>query len=244
MNEGITRNVEKFWGSIRDVDSNQRYKSWEHCHNFFKSIKDKELSHIDWELAQLHLAFYLASWGMYRGSSFILQKDYTIFRGVIKEIISKKYSLLWDIEGNLNKKEEMVILFTELYGAIEKELGSIRDSIKDHPDLEGLQKRYLNETEDISPTLITKILLGTIGCIPAYDRYLIEGLGTKNLQKKFNSNKAFLDMLKFYLENQKEIDSLRKKLKNYPLMKILDMYFWIAGYEKLSKRELNKLENI
>jgi hypothetical protein len=232
----ITKNAQKFYGSMEAV-SNQRYKSWEHCHNFFKSIKDKELSHTEWELAQLHLAFYLASWGMYRGSSFILQKDYTIFKPIIKDILSKKYYALWDIEKNINNKKQLNLLFVELYNLIENHLRKIRGSVKDHLDLEGLEKRYLNEREEISPTLTTKILLGTIGCIPAYDRYFIAGIGTKNIQKKFNPEKSFMSMLDFYLANKEELDSLSDKFQGYPLMKILDMYFWVLGYEYLSKRK-------
>ena len=231
----ITRNVEIFYRSINSI-SDHRYKSWEHCHTFFKKIKDKKLNYDELDLAQLHLAFYLASWGMYRGSSFILQKDYTVFKNIIKTILSKEYSLLWNIELNLNKKEEMARLFTLLYNKIEDNLKQIRTSVKSHPDFEGVEKRYLNEREDISPTLATKILLGTIGCIPAYDRYFIAGLDEEKIQKKFNSNKSFIQMIDFYLENKEELDSLKKKFKGYPLMKILDMYFWIAGYGRLTKQ--------
>jgi hypothetical protein len=231
----ISKNVEKFWGSIRDKNSNQRYKSWEHCYNFFLSAKNKSLTSEEEDLAQLHLAFYLASWGMYRGSSFILQKDYTIFKDIVREILSKKYSILWEIENNLDKRKQMVGLFQELYDYITEDLKKTRDSIKNHKDLEGLDKRYLKERQEISPTLITKILLGTIGCIPAYDRYFIEGIGKKGIQKKFNPKKSFNHMLDFYLENRLEIDNLRKEIRDYPLMKILDMYFWIIGYESWSK---------
>ena len=74
----IISRVKTFYKSISDVPDH-RYKSWEHCYFFFKKLRNKELSERDIELAQLHLAFYLASWGMYRGSSFLLQKDYTVY---------------------------------------------------------------------------------------------------------------------------------------------------------------------
>ena len=41
-------------------------------------------------------------------------------------------------------------------------------------------------------------------------------------------------MIDFYIKNKEELDKLKEKIKGYPLMKILDMYFWVAGYEKLS----------
>jgi len=234
MANEITKNVERFYRSINSI-LDHRYKSWEHCYNFFKKIKDKKLNDEELDLAQLHLAFYLASWGMYRGSSFILQKDYTVFKNIIKIILSKEYALLWDIESNLDRKEEMGRLFASLYKKIEDTLKEIRTSVKSHPDFEGVEKRYLNEREEISPTLATKILLGTIGCIPAYDRFFIGGLEKEKIQKKFNSEKSFIQMIDFYLKNKVELDSLRNKFKDYPLMKILDMYFWVAGYERFKQ---------
>lgn len=229
----IKDNVLAFYESINKV-ADHRYKSWEHCHNFFKKIKDKKLTSEELDLAQLHLAFYLASWGMYRGSSFVLQKDYTIFNKIVETIMSKEYFILWEIEENLDKKEELSTLFSKLYLKIEKELKNIRLSLNQHPDI-NKSKMYLNEIDNISPTLITKIILGTIGCIPAYDRYFIKGLENSDIQKKFNPNKSFLELLKFYIENEEEIDYLKNKFKGYTLMKILDMYFWIQGYKNEEK---------
>lgn len=48
--------VRKYLDNMK-VDSNHRFKSWEHCYKAFGN-QTKE----DDELA-LHLAFYLASWG-------------------------------------------------------------------------------------------------------------------------------------------------------------------------------------
>jgi hypothetical protein len=235
MTGEITKNVEKFYKSINSIP-NHRYKSWEHCYDFFKSAHGKELDEKELDLAQLHLAFYLASWGMYRGSSFILQKDYTIFNEIVKELLSKEYLPLWNVEANLDKKIKLNELFIVLYFKLEDKLKSIRDSVKKHPDFEGIEKRYLNERDEISSTLITKILLGTIGTIPAYDRFFIAGLETEKIQKKFNPEKSFIQMIDFYLKNKEELDEIRTKFEGYPLMKILDMYFWVAGYESLRKR--------
>ena len=106
----LSENVKKFYRSINSIE-NHRYKSWEHCYQFFRRIRSKEINDEELDLAQLHLAFYLASWGMYRGSSFILQKDYTIFKEIVTEILDRKYSLLWDVEKNIDKKEKLNELF-------------------------------------------------------------------------------------------------------------------------------------
>lgn len=224
----ISKNVKKFYESLNVIEDH-RYKSWEHCYRYFKRIHEKDsLTNEEFDLAQLHLAFYLASWGMYRGSSFILQKDYTIFKNIVRILLSKKYFLLWDLTQNVSKKE-LPSIFEELYSELEIELIKIKNSVKSHPDLNKEEKRYLNERKVISPTLSTKIILGTIGCIPAYDRFFIAGLKSLNLQQKFNPKKSFSLMVEFYLSNKEDLDLLIREFKGYPLMKILDMYFWVLG---------------
>src|SRR3989338_6088675 len=146
MRMEITKKVERLFKA--SSTSNHRYKSWEHCYNFLKRIKGKKLNNEELDLAQLHLAFYLASWGMYRGSSFILQKDYKVFKNIIKTILSKEYALLWNIESNLDRKEEMGWLFDRLYKKIEDILKRIRTSVQSHRDFEGVEKRYLNKRKE------------------------------------------------------------------------------------------------
>jgi hypothetical protein len=228
MDENILR--KSVFGAIKDI-KNHRYKSWEHCYFFFKNIKDKEnISDNELDLAQLHLAFYLASWGMYRGSCFILQKDYTIFKKIVKIVLDKTYFLLWDLDKNMDNKEELIRLFSNIYKRIEGELKEIKESVKNHPDI-NKEKRYL-KGDSISYTLITKILLGTIGCIPAYDTFFMEGLGISNKTKRFDCDRSFGELLEFYEERKQEINDKLKRYENYTPMKIIDMYFWDIGYNK------------
>ena len=63
----------------------QRYNSWNHCYEAFVTLKDEKL-------LSLHLGFYLASWGMYRGSSKLLNRDYLVHVEAVK--IIKKYAHL------------------------------------------------------------------------------------------------------------------------------------------------------
>lgn len=76
--------LSKYYDNIKK-DKNHRLKSWEHCYTQFKMVFNKnELSVKGRDYLSLHLAFYLASWGMYRGSSFMLEKDYKMFYGVVE----------------------------------------------------------------------------------------------------------------------------------------------------------------
>jgi hypothetical protein len=68
------------------TDRYDRLRSWDHCYKFFQGGFE------DNELASLHLAFYLASWGMYRGSSFLLDKDYLVHLKAMMSLRDKKQS--------------------------------------------------------------------------------------------------------------------------------------------------------
>jgi len=185
----------------------QRFNSWDTCFNYFQQEYFKNKSNDD--TAALHLGFYLASWGMYRGSTFLLQNDYTIHIGIVK-ILKKYYSESTEVD----------------YATIEK----IGDEITNYYQSKAHPNTKNNNTASV--TLITKILLGTFSCIPAYDRFFIDGLGIENdknpesnLDKNFNVN-SFRSLNKFYEKNQKEFMLFGER---YPKMKLLDMYFWQLG---------------
>ena len=235
----IHSKVIDFYNTVASV-KDHRYKSWENCHNYFKEIHDnkkqfKELNEQEQTLAQLQLSFYLASWGMYRGSTFTLQKDYTICKNLVEEVLKPDYNLLWDIQNNSKDKEELNNQFKELYNKIHSHLKEVKKTIKNHKDLTPEKIASFNK-EKISDTLITKIILGTMGCVPAYDRYFMKGLGIKGFQSKFNQDKSLINLLDFYQTNKNEIDSISQKI-NYTPMKIIDMYFWKIGYDADSKKE-------
>lgn len=91
----IIKSSTEFYNDLK-VDENGRYRSWEHCYSHF--IKARGSQEIDYDYLSLQLAFYLASWGMYRGSSFLLQKDYKVHIPVVEELLSEKYDVLAGIE--------------------------------------------------------------------------------------------------------------------------------------------------
>ena len=177
------------------------------------------------KLACLHLSFYLASWGMYRGSSFLLWKDYLVHREVVKRILSLQHL------RNIDFSERCAAEIDEIF-----ELSSwIRNWYQQNI-------RYVNGTAKkihVTDTLVTKILLGTLGCIPAYDRYFIEGLRSKGLSHSTLTKKHFLSVVEFYKRNKDDFDSVQQSINRksgiyYPAMKLVDMYFWQLGFEKNS----------
>lgn len=91
----IIKSSTEFYNDLK-VDENGRYRSWEHCYSHF--IKARGSQEIDYDYLSLQLAFYLASWGMYRGSSFLLQKDYKVHIPVVKELLNEKCDVLAGID--------------------------------------------------------------------------------------------------------------------------------------------------
>lgn len=226
MSNEIFVTINNFYRTLND-DDNHRYKSWEHCYSLFRnhdSFMDINLL----DLACLNLGFYLASWGMYRGSSDLLWKDYKIYKDIIKVLIDEDYDSIWDIN---------ILDFSDESQQI-KSIFKLRDTLKMTfrnimKEVNGKQKKF-----NASDTLITKILMGTLGCVPAYDRLFKNGCKKAGVKPYSNfSKKSYLQLVKFYKDNVKEFNLayesiLKKSSIQYPAMKLVDMYFWKIGSEK------------
>ncbi len=208
---------------IINSDENSRYKSWEHCYTKFTGCKELNLETLD--NLSLHLAFYLASWGMLRGSSFLLQKDYKVHIDAIKELYKPEYKPLWGINcetllenDNLDLVMKVSNRLKEIY--IEK-------------------RKNLDDYDGVSNILITKILMGTLGCVPAYDRYFVNTIKEYKIASGNYTKQSLYDLAIFYNANREKIELVRNKVNsvrgiNYPEMKILDMSFWYMAFEKES----------
>ena len=96
-----------------------------------------------------------------------------------------------------------------------------------------LKECYPNN--NVTDTLLTKILLGTLGCVPAYDRFFKNGLKNKGSKpySSFSKN-SFEKVIKFYIDNKDDFDEVQKEI-DYPIMKLIDMYFFKIGVESSSK---------
>ncbi len=211
----------KFYDELK-WDPNARYRSWEHCYLSFYYARSQ--GNADVEYLSLQLAFYLASWGMYRGSSFLLQKDYKIHIPVIKEILKKQYDPLLGINCSEFRKNSNQKLLERLSKFIREYYGEVRKTVK------------IQEIKnDISDILVTKILMGTLGCVPAYDRYFVSGVKSQKVAIGIYSTKSVLQLVDFYEKNADRFCSLQEKMVvsdlKYPQMKILDMAFWQIGFD-------------
>ena len=218
----IIESATTFFDKLR-ADEYGRYRSWEHCYKCFHDARNNPAP--DYDYLSLQLAFYLASWGMYRGSSFLLQKDYKVHTTIVKEILKPSYDCLFGLDCADLRKKEVQQKLDNLTKFMERYYEAIRINVR-----EGESKNKL------SSTLITKILMGTLGCVPAYDRYFIEGIKDQKISTGNYGLKSLLNLVEFYECNLDKLEEARKNLKvydlQYPQMKLLDMGFWQIGFDK------------
>ena len=224
----IIKSATTFYDELRS-DSNGRYRSWEHCYKCFHDARNNPT--VDLDYLSLQLAFYLASWGMYRGSSFLLQKDYQVHVPVVEEVLKPQYDCLFGIECIELRKKDVQKCLAELDAFMKTHYDNIRKSVK-----------KIEVKNKLSSTLTTKILMGVLGCVPAYDRYFIDGIKEQKVTTGIYNIKSLLRLVDFYEKNRNRLENARREFKvyemPYPQMKLLDMGFWQLGFEKDANKRL------
>ncbi|MBF0785521.1 hypothetical protein E4T80_08620 [Muribacter muris] len=216
MKRNINEVISKF--TVEKQDIQHRYYSFDFCYSHFRS--SKESGHIDIEKSCQVLWGYLASWGMLRGSSFLLQKNPTYLKDLINWIYSKPLST-WeiDVEYYSDKAEDILMLY--------------------HQAKEHLLKGNNHE----AVTLVTKVLLGVFAIIPAYDRFFKKAfseIAGNHCRFSVPNKKSLGIIYEFYLENREEIEKLSKAFNvldfngqptkyYYSKAKIIDMYGFQLG---------------
>ncbi len=222
--------IVKAFNNLKTTEEH-RYASWEFCYGIAQCMHTRkdELNEIDYDYMALNLAFYLASWGMYR-SSFLLQHSYKIHVKVVKRIFDE--DRLWHGECS-----------SSFFGIVKKEFN------EDY----GITVAY-----DITDTLFTKILLGMTGKVVAYDRYCKDSLSNLDISSNFFGARArswdvvrekllpvFTEIINeegsiatYHPFEYKDEHYVMNKEQNleYPIEKYLDMFLFNLGrlHEELS----------
>lgn len=238
-------NAYQAFGTVQPGEPGSRAKSWEYCHQVFLDLHKKQyydLTDADFDYLALNLAFFLASWGMYRGSTFLLQRDYKTHIPAVKIIMEKQYDILWDFDPTLvDEKKAKELLFHNdetskgLYYRLEESYlrnNVIDDSFINPNEIEDevvSQKKPNSNANKPSDTLITKILLATLACIPAFDTFFKNSCKKVEPNISQNSNGAFFDLCEFVKLYYWELQFRCKDIYHSP-MKVLDIYFWRVGY--------------
>lgn len=224
----IERTILEYYREISN-DKVHRFRSWEHCFRYFNESTPSTIKR-NKHGAAFRLGFYLASWGMYRPNGFLFKCDYSVHLNAIEVLVSPQLSTLW--KGEFGMGESDSVLKNSIVGAI----SSLREVY------EPFAKQHAGRVSD---TLVTKVLLGVFGCLPACDQYFNAGFKSAQRASPKLTTKAgadsFVDqVLTFCNERRRALCSVQGRLESssgirYPIMRLVDMYFWKKGQSKIGR---------
>lgn len=193
----ISAAAETFLRPDADVlPSRRRERAWDLCFAHFQEHpKPTEVM----ETSCLHLGYYLASWGMLRGSSFLFRETNLLHYQNIIEVIEKHDENLrgWDVPRYLDPEgfARFSSAWTDLREAFLPAGGR------------GL-------------TLISKVIMGVWGSIPSFDTYFVATFKrlaeTPSERGAWNSagERALGTLHEVYEQHADEIDAVRDR---YPV---------------------------
>lgn len=192
----------------------ERYTSFDYCFNYFQLHREQQklpdlVRGEALQLSCLHLGFYLASWGMLRGSADLLQRSVKAFVPVIR-VIAESSRDIWEVDANQYGDGRCRVVF------------DIADQIA---------AALPNGASDI---LVTKIMLGAFGCVPAFDTNFKKGFGVstfgpKALRKIGEFYAANADVIERNRVPTLEFASGQTTKRKYTRAKVIDMVFFVAG---------------
>lgn len=213
----LEKNIRKFYEE-QCVDPPAGGRAWDHCNLFFRRRwKDLDIPCVQ-DIAALHLGCYLASWGMYRSTSFLSKCAYTVHKPVMRVLASCQFSELW--QRDIGAQDEDVEL-----------AGTIMDLVE---EVEAAYRK-VDVRQKKMDTVVTKVLLSTVACLPARDRFFENGLRHERPYPYGSLNENFVrKTLKFCIKHRPKLAELQREVVDlggspYPLMKLVDMHFWQLG---------------
>lgn len=222
--DGISSVVQRFMGSTAGTCGNARVLSWDFC---FEHFADLERVQRDRQASCMQLGYYLASWGMLRGSSYLFKntnaRHYLQALDVIERYSPELRGLGPADFGDRSSQELLVSVYRELGAALLPEGG----------------RRI---------TLVTKTMMGVWGVFPSLDSYFVQTFGAiaasrgkRAVFSRFGVNTVEL-MGEFYEDHREEIDRLAAAYKtvdfgsglpthrSIPAAKVIDIYGFGTSY--------------
>ena len=220
--------------------SKHRFASYDFCHSYF--LRNRESLSSKMEESCIYLWSFLGSWGMLRGSSVLFKENSPASLRNVVQCIANTPKEVWDIDVEQYGDEKCRQQIIDLYNSIKQALidGS------SHVDCQG---NPITPFEYPSRALITKIMMGVFGIIPAFDTFFSGLFGSLYPQKGFHSgnfsHNCLLAIYDFYLQNKEQLDSIKiavidfdgKPIEGmyYKKAKLIDMYGFTRGVVKAGK---------
>jgi hypothetical protein len=196
-----------------------RYTSFDYCFNYFRSFRERGeanalVERSSLQVSCLQLGFYLASWGMYRGSTALLQHSARHLAPVIA-VIASAPEIVWSADADAYSREVCA-------GLLET-AARLRRALPD----------------GATDTLVTKIMLGTFGCVPAFDQNFRTGsrlssFGAGSLEWLGRFYRANRDVIETNRIRTIDFDTGKASQVRYTRAKVIDMIFFIEGGGSIS----------
>lgn len=222
----ITDNINKY---MEGREPDKRYASFDYCFNYFQEFKERDNTREmafpeNIQQSCLQLGFFLASWGMFRGKAFLLQKSAKHFKGLVTAI-SKLDKKCWTIDVDKYDDQALNTLLE-----IEKEIAD----------------RLAADNKETSTTLSTKVMLGVLGCVPAFDENFCAAF---KFRKKL-TKESLEKIAKYYSDNVNEFNKFSIKTlafatgqetqRLYTKAKLVDMVGFVVGDRIRASRRRKK----
>lgn len=221
----MRQEIEEFLGAR---EPEHRYASWDYCYVYFRTAHGRLTD--DMEKSCNMLGFYLASWGMLRGSSPLLQRS------------SRHY---WNLIEYVNQTDTEDPEFAQLDVPNYAD-PSTRQTILDR--YRQVQRLLDGDEHESSLTRTTKVMLGIWGNVPAFDRFFCRTLSHDVSSRGYSrlTSRALEDVYRLYSSvpaNQRFLKQARYRVLDflgqptelvYPIAKLIDMYGFQRGTVLLS----------
>ncbi|MFM8530675.1 MAG: hypothetical protein ACKOD2_13580 [Ilumatobacteraceae bacterium] len=206
-------NVVKYrneYASLRDPDG--RYASFDYCFNYFrrftveKSHRPDDPEHL--QLSTLHLGYYLASWGMLR-NSFLRTQSSRALTSTVRAISDVPRSV-WNLDVDDYGDNEAV---NQILATKEKIIKALKPNVP-------------------TETLVTKIMLGVFGNVPAFDQFFRVGTPlNRHNEASIASSHSFYQKIKDEIREGRrptlDFSSGQPTSYIYTNAKVIDMIFFM-----------------
>ena len=221
-------------------NEHHRFRSYDPCKEYFDAHYGKEMTKEEtkevYNECALRLFYYLTSWGMLRNKDWFIWKSHKVFVPVVEVLFKTSHKKLWNINpltSDYSAKSyatAVTTLYNEVYKALSKTLD---DDDKKYPPKGDKE----NVDHKITQLLICKIIMGTYGCVIAYDQYDVKGMRAIGVTVSSKMDKLLENTYNIVLDNRnsfekimedmkKYVDTDTKKPVNYTVFKVLDMILW------------------
>ena len=221
LTKAIIEGAFKEYKKLREKP-NARALSWEHCISQFaaafanpkKSASDEKTV----DLLSLHLGFYLASWGMMRNSK-LMDFDYKIHAPFVRTLMGYPDLFRKDLADFRDPKA--MERFKEMHEAVVEHCSQFSKA----------------ENYRASDILVSKIILGTLGIAPAYDRNVSAVVEKYGISGGRFSPTAFKELAHYFTEKwaaditERMTKEMQKLCPHYTRAKVIDGILWILGLD-------------